>query len=85
MTTAVLEEEQQQMRIMDPVAGDLKINWDKNKPDEVATARAAFEKAKKRGLLMYKTTRFGAKTGTQLHEFDPKAEKIVGMPPMVGG
>jgi hypothetical protein len=34
---------------------------------------------------MYKMSRFGRKTGSQLHNFDPSAEKIIGMAPMVGG
>ncbi len=73
------------MRLMDPKLGDLELKWDEDKPDEVAAARATFEKAKKRGLAMYKMSRFGSKKGEQLHEFDPSAEKIIGMAPMVGG
>lgn len=73
------------MRLMDPKLGDLELKWDEDKPDEVAAARATFEKAKKRGLAMYKMSRFGSKKGSQLHEFDPSAEKIIGMAPMVGG
>ena len=73
------------MRLMDPKLGDLELKWDEDKPDEVAAARATFGKAKKRGLAMYKMSTFGRKTGEQLHEFDPSAEKIIGMAPMVGG
>ena len=73
------------MRLMDPQLGDLELKWDEDNPDEVAAARSTFEKAKKRGLAMYKMSRFGRKTGSQLHNFDPTAEKIIGMAPMVGG
>lgn len=73
------------MRLMDPQLGDLELKWDEDKPDEVAIARAGFEKAKKRGLAMFKMSRFGRKTGEQLHNFDPSAEKIIGMAPMAGG
>ena len=59
------------MRLMDPKLGDLELKWDEDKPDEVAAARATFEKAKKRGLAMYKMSTFGRKTGEQLHEFGP--------------
>lgn len=87
MSTAVMErpEVKNVMRLMDPQLGDLELKWDEDKPDEVAIARAGFEKAKKRGLAMFKMGRMGRKTGVQLHNFDPSAEKIIGMAPMVGG
>lgn len=73
-----------EMRLMDVVEGDLTIGWDRKKPEEVRAARAAFHKARKKGMLLYKTTWKGKK-GEQIHEFDPKAEKIIGMPAIVGG
>ncbi len=72
------------MRIMDPKAGDLKIEWDQDRPDEVAHARKCFDEAQKKGMLIYKMTRGGSK-GDVLTAFDPTAERIIATPRYVGG
>jgi GH25 family lysozyme M1 (1,4-beta-N-acetylmuramidase) len=74
-----------EMRIMDPEAGDLRVEWDKNDPVQVAAAEEAFRKATKKGnMIFYKTKRDGLK-GERITEFDASAERIVGMPMVVGG
>lgn len=73
-----------EIRIMDPIAGDIKMEWDRYNETEVAAAREAFDKAKKKGMFFYKLKKDGS-TGELLKEFDPSAERIVGMPKVVGG
>ena len=74
----------QELCIMDVVNGDIRVEWDRDIEDEVKTAKKAFNGAKKKGYLLYKTDRHGG-LGEQLAEFDPKAEKIIGVPRLVGG
>ncbi len=72
------------MRVMDKKVGDLKIEWDPNRPDEVAHARKCFDDAQKKGMLIYKMDRYGKK-GEVLTTFDPLAERIIATPRQVGG
>lgn len=62
--------------------GDVKIRWNKDNPDEVAAARAAFDalKAKK-----YRSYTVNGKNRVIIHAFDPDAERIVMAPQTVGG
>lgn len=76
MTTAVFYELDR--------TGDTRIEWDRDQPDEVSIARKAFNAAKEKGKLIYKTHADGTKA-EQLHAFDPTAERIVATPPLVGG
>jgi hypothetical protein len=64
--------------------GDTRIEWDPSKPDEVEMARKAFQAAKDKKYLIYKTKRNGDK-GELMREFDPSAERIVCAPQTVGG
>lgn len=73
-----------EMRITDTDAGDLKFSWDPDNEDEVAVAKAAFKKAKKKGLTFYKVSK-NNKRGSVITEFDEEAERIVGVPQVVGG
>lgn len=74
-----------EMRIMDPEEGDLRVEWDKNDSTQVAAAEEAFRKASKKGnLIFYETKKDGTK-GKRITEFDAAAERIVGMPMVVGG
>jgi hypothetical protein len=66
-------------------AGDTKIVWDKDNRDDVAAAKAAFEKLVKKGRhLAYKVTGKG-QPGEQIREFDPNIEAIIMVPQMAGG
>jgi hypothetical protein len=72
-----------ELAVMDRT-GDTKIIWDKDKPDEVETAKDTFKKLKGKGYLAYSVKEKGAK-GEVIHEFDPDAEKIILAPQMRGG
>lgn len=65
--------------------GDTRIMWDPANADEVATARAAFDKAKKRGMLAYAVTPQGDTSGEVIREFDPARGKIIMIRQTQGG
>jgi hypothetical protein len=66
--------------------GDLKIIWNKDNADEVASARAQFEElTKKKKFLAYAVVGKNADKGEVIKEFDPNAERIILSPPMAGG
>jgi len=74
-----------QLRIMDPKAGDVMVEWEVEAPDTVALARAAFDKAKgQSGTVFYSMNKAG-NMGVVIKEFDPQAEVIVAHPMVVGG
>jgi hypothetical protein len=62
--------------------GDTKIRWDKDNPDEVAAARAAFDALKAKKFRSYA---MNGKDRVIIHDFDPDAEQIVMAPQTVGG
>ena len=76
--------EKNEMRIMDVLAGDLKLQWSAGNVEEISAAKKAFEKGKKKGMLFYRQTRLGSK-GEQITKFDPDAERIIGVPALRGG
>lgn len=65
--------------------GDVKQIWDKDNADEVAAAKETFDKLRKKGYLAYAVKGAKGEKGTQLHEFDPAAERIILAPALVGG
>lgn len=64
--------------------GDVRHEWDPSDPVAVEMARAAFQAAKGKKMLIYKTRRDGSR-GELLREFDPSAERIIATPQTVGG
>jgi hypothetical protein len=64
--------------------GDSKLMWDRNKPDEVAAARAHFQSLRDKGYAAFKTNKQGDR-GEQIHSFLAEAERIIMVPPHVGG
>lgn len=75
-----------ELRIMDHT-GDTPIVWDKNDPASVEIARAAFDKAREKKCLLYRTDKNGNKAQI-IHKsepFDVSAEKIIAAPQNVGG
>ena len=73
------------LRIMDPQAGDVTVEWEVEKEETVSAARAAFDKAKSQpGTVFYKMNAKG-NIGTVIREFDPQADVIVSHPMVVGG
>lgn len=64
--------------------GDTKTIWDTDKPAEVDAARATFDALRKKGYLIYRVGEDGEE-GKQMHQFEPKAGKMIAVPPIVGG
>ncbi len=64
--------------------GDVKQMWDSENPEEIAAAKATFDKLTKKGYKAFSVKKDGEK-GKQIYEFDPDAEKIVMAPVMKGG
>lgn len=67
-------------------SGDTRIMWDPRNRDEVATAKAAFDAAKSKGMLAYSVDeKTGESSGRVIREFDKKAGKIIMVRQLVGG
>jgi hypothetical protein len=62
--------------------GDARTFWDSANPEEVAVAKALFERLRGKGHMIY---RAGENKSVQVHEFDPEAGKLVAVAPLVGG
>jgi len=73
-----------ELAIMDRT-GDTKILWNRHDPNDVAVARAAFREARSKGFLIYRAEGKDGHQGEQINEFDPDAERLIAIPPMVGG
>ena len=72
-----------EMAIMDR-SGDTKIIWDSENDDEVEHARSTFNDFKKKNYIAYSVGK-GGKKDTVLHKFDAGIEKMILVPPVVGG
>lgn len=83
MTTETIEKSM--LHICDP-SGDTRLMWDPRNKDEVATAKAAFDAAKAKGMLAYRVDpKTGDSSGEVIREFDKKAGKVIMTPQLVGG
>lgn len=71
------------MQVMD-ITGHTSITWDANKSVEVDVARTTFEKLTREGYSAFEVES-GDRQGRRMREFDPKAEKIMMVPQLVGG
>jgi hypothetical protein len=71
--------------------GDTKYIWDPNNTDEVEVAKSMFERfTKKRsdggkGFAAFHVTGEKGDKGVQMREFDPKAGRVIFVPPLAGG
>ena len=66
--------------------GDTKYLWDKSKPVEVEAARTLFDKlVKKERYLAFRAIGKDGDKGDQVREFNPEDERLIFVPPMVGG
>jgi hypothetical protein len=65
--------------------GDTKITWDAANRDEVEMARDQFNAYTKRGFTAFRTQGPDGGQGEQMKTFDPKAERIIFVPRLVGG
>ena len=64
--------------------GDVKQAWDSENSEEVAAAKATYDKLVVRGYKAFSVKKDGEK-GKEIFEFDPNAEKIILVPQMKGG
>ena len=64
--------------------GDIKITWDPDKKKEVKAAKETFEKLVAEDYKAFVMCEEGNK-GDQLDKFDPEAERIMMVAPVVGG
>jgi len=65
-------------------SGDTKLIWDSENEDEVENAKETFNKLTKKGYAAFSVSKRGDKDEI-IKKFDPNAEKIILVPPMVGG
>jgi len=65
--------------------GDTKIMWSKDNQDEIDVARETFAAMKKKGYAAFHVEGKEGTQGSQMHEFDPKAERIIFVKQMRGG
>jgi hypothetical protein len=72
------------LSIADPT-GDTRIMWDPRIKDETDTAKAAFDAAKKKGMLAYTVDPTSADKGEVITKFDPEAGKIIMSRALQGG
>ena len=64
--------------------GDVKVEWNPGVPAEVKVAEAAFKENRKQGFKAFRIYGDGRLRG-ELEKFDKYAERILFVPPMVGG
>jgi hypothetical protein len=72
-----------ELAIMD-TTGDTKIIWNADNEDEVDNARETFDRLKSKNYIAYSVGRAGRKDEV-IRKFDPDAEKLIMVPPVVGG
>ncbi len=65
--------------------GDVRLSWDKSKPDEVEAAKKMFDDLKAKGCLAFKVVPWFGTRGQQIDAFDVNADRIILAPPMRGG
>ena len=64
--------------------GDTKIIWDANNPDEVKAAREMFNNLRRANFIAHSVQKNGD-PGEIIRTFDPSIERIIMIPPVVGG
>lgn len=72
------------LHITDPT-GDTRLMWDPRIKDEVDTARAAFDAAKKKGMVGYLVDPDDGSKGEVVNEFPKKAGKLIMVKQLQGG
>lgn len=78
-----LDDSRGELAVMDKT-GDTKVMWNRDSAAEVGIARDAFNKLKAEGYTAYSVKKNGEQNEV-IREFDPKAEKLIMVPAMVGG
>jgi hypothetical protein len=72
-----------ELAVMDHT-GDTKIIWSRDNQDEIDNARRTFADLRGKGYAAFKVDKKGDKA-EQVHEFDPKVERLIFVPALVGG
>lgn len=71
--------------IPDP-SGDTRIMWDPRNKDDLATAEAAFDSARKNGMTVYLVNpESGESSGEIVHKFPKKEGKLIAVRQIAGG
>lgn len=65
--------------------GDIRAMWDHGNEDEVAEARAQFDRLRKSGYLAYRAEGKRGDQGEVILKFDPDAERIIFVKRSEGG
>jgi hypothetical protein len=65
-------------------SGDVRVQWDRSNPEEIAKAQATFKQYRAEGYLAYKVNKKGD-AGEVITDFDTTAERIILAPQMKGG
>jgi hypothetical protein len=78
-----LGEDEGELLIADKT-GHARLQWKRNKPDEVKRAKDRFDELKARGYMAYSVTGKGDQ-GEVVKDFDPKAERIIMNSQVIGG
>ena len=65
--------------------GDTRLIWDSENDAETAAARTMFDELKAKRFIGYKAEGKDGRKGEILQKFDPDAERIIMVPPQVGG
>lgn len=73
-----------EMAVMDQT-GDTKVIWSRDNADEVEMARKQFAEFRKKKFVAFRVRGKDGEKGEQIDEFDANAERIIFVPPMVGG
>ena len=72
------------LSIMDVKEGDIRVEWNPESDEEVEVAKKSYKDAIKKGYKAFRMFDSGKK-GEQLDHFDATAEKILMVPPIMGG
>lgn len=66
------------------IKGDIRVEWDPDVEEEVKAAEKQFNELIKKKWKAFRMADHG-KIGEEIEEFDKYAERILLVPPMVGG
>ena len=72
------------LSIMDVEKGDIRLEWNPENKEEVSQAEKAYKAAVDKGFIAARMY-YNGKKGEQLTKFDKFAERILLIPPIVGG
>lgn len=73
-----------EMMVLDH-SGDSKLMWDAGSREEVKAAREHFDALRRKSYLAFRAEGKEGLKGTQIDRFDESLERIIMVPPMVGG